>query len=682
MYLLRKAARKLHGRLNFRGLEISVENRMGSIREWKNSHDGTEGMTRMRHAYGYFKGTIGCDQDAVDVFVGPNREAPNVYIVDQMKAPDFTEFDEQKVLVGFLTQDDARKFYLAHYDDPRFFGRIAELSFEEFREKVMKTRGNGGKPIVKAIDRLAERVRAALRKSQMGFDFANGHDHHVGYTRTNASGTVSQIKAKGSPHTIYHAGANVPTHTLNSDAYWTHEKDVAEKGYLHSRPEVDTLHTAEFHGDNPATDDVVLSTAKRLGFDEDDIEMYTPATIFDKNVFPPRLVDKLKKELAKKGYSHIEATDITPPGDYQKEFKAIIPLVPVTATVRKSEPVTARRYRPGMSGVMQEMLQPMMTLFDKLVVDSDFKPFIREAGGDPSQIDMAEFRRGYKIEMEHKDVTGGDPVLTAKIVLAHLKENARYYSLLEKYVEKAVPGIHLLRKSHIRSYQRRTAKGQTIRVQEHTNTVQKKIPQRREARQPRQENKTAENFVARINERFPNISISLTGATEQTITPTLKQFLTLADRYPLAARSLSAITTLTEEYDVFPSQRPALIGVIGGKTVIALNPKFYGDEKHLFDHLDNERVKKELLPLISILYPITHEFGHLLYRQINTNYSNAAEKWATENRSKWHHTKVARANIREAFAEGFSEIMLYQKTGLSRYAKGLKMFLEGYHGEK
>ena len=283
MILLRKSARKLHGRLNFRGLEISVENRAGSIREWKNDHDGTEGMTRMSRPYGYICGTLGSDGDHYDCFIGQHPEAQEVYIVSQMKAPDFTSPDEEKALLAFESMDAASKFYLAHYDDPRFMGKITALPFEEFREKVMQTRDNGGKPIVKAIDRLA-----ALRKSET----------------------------------------------------------VASYRYSNSQ--------------------------------------------------------ELKN--------------------------------------------AARRHSPEMGEVMQEMAQPMMALFDKLVVDNDFKPFIREAGGDPAQIDMAEFRRGYKIEMEHKDVTGGDPVLTAKIVLVHLKENERYYSLLEKYVEKAVPGVHLLKK--------------------------------------------------------------------------------------------------------------------------------------------------------------------------------------------------------------------------------------------
>lgn len=52
----------------------------------------------------------------------------------------------------------------------------------------------------KAIS-LVEQAAGILKKSQMAFDFSignHGHDHHVAYTRTNASGTVSNIQAKGS----------------------------------------------------------------------------------------------------------------------------------------------------------------------------------------------------------------------------------------------------------------------------------------------------------------------------------------------------------------------------------------------------------------------------------------------------------------------------------------------------
>ena len=52
-------------------------------------------------------------------------------------------------------------------------------------------------------------------------------------------------------------------------------------------------------------------------------------------------------------------------------------------------------------------------------------------------IDPEEFRAGLEVELEHgtefKDanVTNNHPVLTGKIVLAHLKESLYYYKLLE-----------------------------------------------------------------------------------------------------------------------------------------------------------------------------------------------------------------------------------------------------------
>lgn len=47
-----------------------------------------------------------------------------------------------------------------------------------------------------------------------------------------------------------------------------------------------------------------------------------------------------------------------------------------------------------------------------------------------------EFKKGIKVEKEHKDVTGGDPVTTAKIAIAHLKEMPNYYQKLEKMEKK------------------------------------------------------------------------------------------------------------------------------------------------------------------------------------------------------------------------------------------------------
>lgn len=56
--------------------------------------------------------------------------------------------------------------------------------------------------LLKACNDTEEAAAEQLRKSQMAFDFTapavgNPHDHHKAYTRTNAAGTVSQIKEKG-----------------------------------------------------------------------------------------------------------------------------------------------------------------------------------------------------------------------------------------------------------------------------------------------------------------------------------------------------------------------------------------------------------------------------------------------------------------------------------------------------
>jgi hypothetical protein len=53
-------------------------------------------------------------------------------------------------------------------------------------------------------------------------------------------------------------------------------------------------------------------------------------------------------------------------------------------------------------------------------------------GVDWSKVNYDQFCQGMKVEQEHKDITKGDPEMTAKIVLVHLKELPDYYTRLEK----------------------------------------------------------------------------------------------------------------------------------------------------------------------------------------------------------------------------------------------------------
>ena len=62
---------------------------------------------------------------------------------------------------------------------------------------------------------------------------------------------------------------------------------------------------------------------------------------------------------------------------------------------------------------------------------------LSEVNVEGMNIDLEEFRRGLEVELEHgtefsdANVTNNHPIITGKIVLAHLKESLYYYKLLE-----------------------------------------------------------------------------------------------------------------------------------------------------------------------------------------------------------------------------------------------------------
>lgn len=145
VFIRKAASHKLDGEQRFRGLDIAVENEKGSTRTWHDPHGKETGSTFMHFAYGYIRLTKGTDGDHVDVYIGPDEDAKDVFIVDQMKKPDFKTFDEQKVMLGFPDAAAAKAAYLKQYDDPGFFGSMKALPFEEFKMKVLDKKNHGTK---------------------------------------------------------------------------------------------------------------------------------------------------------------------------------------------------------------------------------------------------------------------------------------------------------------------------------------------------------------------------------------------------------------------------------------------------------------------------------------------------------------------------------------------------------
>jgi hypothetical protein len=126
--------------VGWQGLNISIENEPGSYREGTN-RDGQKWRQQMPYAYGYINQTTGVDSDCVDVFLGPNPNAADyVYIVHARKVNRWDEYDEDKVMVGFDTEPEAKQAFLDSYSDPRFLGPVTKMLVGEFVDKVRNTK--------------------------------------------------------------------------------------------------------------------------------------------------------------------------------------------------------------------------------------------------------------------------------------------------------------------------------------------------------------------------------------------------------------------------------------------------------------------------------------------------------------------------------------------------------------
>ena len=135
-------AHKLHKRVCYQGLKVSIENRAGSVRRGKDP-GGKAWKTNMHFDYGYIRGSKGFDGGGVDAFIGPNPSAKVAYVVHIMKPPDFKKYDEDKVMLGFNSAAAAKHALLRHYDTHKFFGGMDAIPMADFKKKVLATGASG-----------------------------------------------------------------------------------------------------------------------------------------------------------------------------------------------------------------------------------------------------------------------------------------------------------------------------------------------------------------------------------------------------------------------------------------------------------------------------------------------------------------------------------------------------------
>ena len=107
------------GYIDFQGIKIDVENKRGSFRSGTDS-SGEKWSTKMHHHYGEIRGTEGADGDKLDVYVGPNHDSGIVVVVHQHR-PKTGAYDEDKVMLGFDSVEEAIGAYKAQYSEPGYF---------------------------------------------------------------------------------------------------------------------------------------------------------------------------------------------------------------------------------------------------------------------------------------------------------------------------------------------------------------------------------------------------------------------------------------------------------------------------------------------------------------------------------------------------------------------------------
>ena len=141
--LLNRTPYPYQGTIDFQGLPILVENPRGTERRGI-GHDGKPWAITMLAHYGEIANTVGADGDPVDVYVGEDATAPDVWVM-QTKVPGSDEFDEVKAFLGFRTRDDALRMFRAHYDRPGFLFGIAKWAIDDFKAAMVLRSTSSGR---------------------------------------------------------------------------------------------------------------------------------------------------------------------------------------------------------------------------------------------------------------------------------------------------------------------------------------------------------------------------------------------------------------------------------------------------------------------------------------------------------------------------------------------------------
>lgn len=140
---------------------LVIENPRGTFRHGTDKH-GIPWSKLMTADYGFLKKTKGADGEGVDVYIGDHPDiALEVYVVHQLDA-ETGKFDEDKVMIGFSSFDEARNAFIYHANDPRRCGPITVIPSDQFFESM-----SDGRVAVKSKKKLVTGLDFSFQENEL-----------------------------------------------------------------------------------------------------------------------------------------------------------------------------------------------------------------------------------------------------------------------------------------------------------------------------------------------------------------------------------------------------------------------------------------------------------------------------------------------------------------------------------
>jgi hypothetical protein len=124
--------------LVFHGLPVMIEFNPGDVKKGKDYEQV------YKYPYGFIPFTKEEDGECIDVYLGRDYDALDVYVVDQLTKDG--DYDEPKIMLGFSSEEDAESAYKESMPEWAY-GGIAPMSLNEFEDYVMDSHA----PIIASV---------------------------------------------------------------------------------------------------------------------------------------------------------------------------------------------------------------------------------------------------------------------------------------------------------------------------------------------------------------------------------------------------------------------------------------------------------------------------------------------------------------------------------------------------